>query len=341
MYDLHIEYRRFTNDDFSSTPSCFKDDFPEDAVRLIRHDNCGMLKSDEERPLYYFHNMNETSSRWSAIIRLGEGPFSLQEGVHGEDMAQDDPTIPYSVLKEDPLIYGIYTTEGREMCFTYNEDGCTWKEGKDGSILDVKGEWFPYGLICHMASEYNIPFMHLPVHLKGTYEGEPIEFLACIDRIFSPQGKEMEILKNATSYLSSYCSGIREDGRREWFIGLCCHENGKGLGIYWLEGEEPVISGEVHNEGIWERLPYVEDGTMVCVDNIWKFGGKTLHVKGYRGAKGFTAKPRFERHGQSQIFGSWYEGDVPYKHRIWNTFSENMEAYEDDLKKRGFRVKED
>ena len=339
MNELKIEYRHLTKDDFSVAPACFQEDFPGEKVRLIRHDNCGMLLVEGDRPHYYFHNMNEFSSRWSAFIRLGEGPLSLQEPVHDEDMAQSQATGGYVQLFDDPVTYGIKTLEEPFMEFTYNEDCCTLKEGKDGSILDVKGEWFPNGLICHMGSEYNIPFIHLPVHLKGTYEGKPIEFLACIDRIFAPQGKEQEIIKNATGYLSSYCSGIREDGRHEWFIGLICGNNGKGLGIYWLEGEEPVISSEVTNEGVWERLPYVDDDTVVCIDNIWKFGGHEFHVLGNWGAKGFTGQPRFDRHGQSQVFGTWYHGDKPYKHRIWNTFSENMEAYGAEMIKRGFKVR--
>ncbi|MCR4854931.1 MAG: hypothetical protein K5908_02065 [Erysipelotrichaceae bacterium] len=340
LTDLKIEYRKLRNDDFSPSPSCFREDIPGEEVRLIRHDNCGMLLFENRRPQYYFHNMNETSSRWSSFIELGEGPLSLQESVHDEDMAQNEETDSYHLISEDPVTYGIRTLSGKPMEFTYNEEGCIWKEGEGASILDVRGEWFPYGLICHMGSEYDIPFIHQPVHLKGTYEGKPVEFLACIDRIFSPMGQEDEIIRNATSYISSYCSGIREDGRREWFMALICRENGKGLGIYYIDKEEPVISGDVINEGIWQRLPYVDDDTVVSIDNVWRFAGKVFHVKGRYGAKGFTGRPRLDRHGQSQIFGTWYEGDTEYRHRIWNTFSENMDAYASSMKERGFRVKE-
>lgn len=339
MKDLKIEYRKLTANDFSKAPECFKQDFPEDETLLIRHDNCGMILKDNGTPHYYFHNMNDYSSRWAGFISLGNGPFSLQKGVHSDDIAQSEPLSEYKAISGEPLTYGVHTIEGISMEFTYHENGCTFKEGENGSVLDVKGEWFPYGLICHMGSEYNIPFIHLPVHLTGTYEGRPVEFLACIDRIYSPKGKEQEIIKNATSYISSYCSGIRKDGRREWFMGLICNDNGQGLGIYYIDGEEPVISDQVINDGLWERLPYVNDGTVVSVNNIWKFGGKEFHVNGYYGAKGFTAEPRFDRHGQSQVFGSWYVGSEPYEHRIWNTFSENMDAYEDNMKKRGFKVK--
>lgn len=340
MNKFNIEYRKFTNDDFSFKPTCFKNEFPGQATVLIRHDQCGMILFENDLPHYYFHNIDQESSRWSGFIELGDQPFSLQKGVPNTDTAQNEPMSAYGVECNEPLTYGLHTLNGIEAKFTYNEDGCEFIEGKDGEVLHVKGEWFPYGLICHLGSEYNIPFMHLPVLLKGNYRGKPIEFLACIDRIFSPTGQESNVLTNATSYISSYCSGIRENGKREWFIGLICRKNGKGLGIYWLEDEEPVISDEVVNEGIWEKLPYVDDGTAVCVNNVWKFGGKEIHVIGKWGAKGFTAKPRFDRHGQSQMFGTWYEGTVPYQHKIWNTFNENMEAYVDSLRERGFMVKE-
>lgn len=339
MADYRIEYRPFTADDFSEEPNCFKNEFPGEQTTLFRHDNCGMILMENDRPNYYFHNLNWDSSRWSGIIRLGSSPLSLQEGVSLATTSQNDPLNPYHLILDSPVAYEVSTKSGIDMSFLYSEKGCIWKEGKDGAILNVNGEWFPYGLICHIGSEYNIPFMHLPVYVKGTYLGKPVEFLACIDRIFAPKGSEKKIMFNATSYISSYCSGIREDGRREWFIGLICHNNGHGLGVYWLEGEPPVIDDAVVNRGVWERLPYVDDGTVVCVNNLWEFGGREFHVIGKWGAKGFTKEPRFDRHGQSQMFGIWYEGKVPYRHKIWNTFNENMEAYADSMKQRGFTVK--
>lgn len=340
MKKYNVEYRRLTNDDFSRNPACFNEDVPHATCRLIRHDNCGMILRGYDNPHYYFHNMDMETSRWAGIIRLGDGPLGLQTGVHDEDMVQFEPLTPYGVIRKNPLTYGVMTTRGIEMEFQYNEAGCTIREGKNGSILDVKGEWFPYGVICHIGSEYNIPFIHLPVLLEGTYQGEKVKFLACIDRIFSPEGLEEDIIRNATEYISSYCSGVREDGRREFFMALITHDNGKGLGIYWLEGEDPIITDEVVNEGEWIKLPYVDDGTVVNPNQVWRFGGKEFHVIGKWGAKGFTAKPRMERHGQSQYFGTWYEGNTPYQHEVWNTFNENMGAFSASMKERGFDVQD-
>jgi hypothetical protein len=332
MYN--IEFRKFEDDDFSNNPKCFQTDFDGGNARLIRHDNCGMILMGNDNPLYYFHNLDEYSSRWSGLIQLGDSPLSLQKSLGIKLCQKGLLSKPYGKTENNK--YAVESLEDNGFKFEYSKEGCHLI---DGNVLDVTGQWFPYGLICHLGSEYNIPFMHLPVHLKGTLLGKNVEFLACIDRIFAPNGQENEIIKNATSYISSYCSGIREDGRREWMMGLLCHENGKGLGIYWIDGEDPIITDEIVNEGIWERLPYVNDNTVVCIDNIWKFGGKEFHIKGKWGSKGFTDEPRFERHGQSQMFGTWYEGNEEYKHRIWNTFNENMDAYYESMIKRGFKVK--
>ena len=46
------------------------------------------------------------------------------------------------------------------------------------------------------------------------------------------------------------------------------------------------------------------------------------------------------RHGESQIMGTFYEGDTPYTHKVWQTFVENMEAFDHKLIKAGYMIKE-
>ena len=106
---------------------------------------------------------------------------------------------------------------------------------------------------------------------------------------------------------------------------------------YYIDGEEPILTDHVTMEAEWEHLPYVNDGTCVFKDAIFRFCGKEFHFEGKWGCKGFT--PRVEKHGQSQIFGTWYEGKIPYRHRVYLTFGENMEAYDVKLKELGFDVK--
>ncbi len=86
------------------------------------------------------------------------------------------------------------------------------------------------------------------------------------------------------------------------------------------------------------RLPYVDDGTCIYEDATFSFAGKTLHFHGRVGLQGFTPKPRVEKHGQSQVFGTWYEGDEPYDHKLFFGFVENMEAYDKGSQAAGFDV---
>ena len=100
-----------------------------------------------------------------------------------------------------------------------------------------------------------------------------------------------------------------------------------------------MLTDKVSMETEWKRLPYVDDGTCVYKNAVFRFAGKEFHFEGKWGTKGFTEKPRVEKHGQSQIFGTWYEGDTPYDHELSFGFSENMEAYDYKLEKLGFEVK--
>lgn len=38
------------------------------------------------------------------------------------------------------------------------------------------------------------------------------------------------------------------------------------------------------------------------------------------------------------MFGTWYEGDEPYDHKLFFGFVENMEAYDKNLEAAGFDV---
>ena len=133
--------------------------------------------------------------------------------------------------------------------------------------------------------------------------------------------------------------GIRKDGRREFCnASLGLSEGARSIVAYKIDGEEMIITDEVSLEADWMHLSYVDDGTCVFQNAILRFNGKEIHFEGKWGTKGFLKKPRIERHGQSQIFGTWYEGSEPYEHRLYYTFVENMEAYDKNLKRFGFDV---
>jgi hypothetical protein len=83
-----------------------------------------------------------------------------------------------------------------------------------------------------------------------------------------------------------------------------------------------------------------DDGTVMYKDALFIVGNKKIHFEGKWGTKGFLNEPRLEKHGQSQMFGTWYEGKERYRHRVYYTFTENMEAYDENLKSYGFDVKD-
>ena len=330
-----IEYRRLQAEDFDLSPSFFANDVDGNA-RMFRHDNCGMLHVQGERPNYYFRNMNLDSYRWGGMIRPGNTPLEVQTSGTDEEVAQAIMAAPYGLINDSPMTFAMSSGEPYKTEFTYFDGGCHIVES---DILDITCEYFPYNVVMHLDSPYKTPFVNVTAVGKGTYCGKPVSFMGCLDRLYAPRSRENEIIGNATTYICSFLSGIRPDGRKEFCMAqLFGEENGKGAAIYWLEGQEPIITDEVWLEGDWYRLPYVDDGTCVCPVETWRFGGIEVHQIGQWGAKGFTAKPRIERHGQSQVFGTWYAGKTEYKHEVWNSFNENMEVYEERIRNMGFKV---
>ncbi len=49
-------------------------------------------------------------------------------------------------------------------------------------------------------------------------------------------------------------------------------------------------------------------------------------------------KPVFDKKGQAEICGPWYEGKIPYEHKNYMSFNEVQEAYAGNLEKLGFQV---
>ena len=178
--------------------------------------------------------------------------------------------------------------------------------------------------------------------IMGLYENRPCLGLGEHDRLFIPSEVHgFDGITNAFGYFYMNMMGIREeDGRREQALISIDPYHGKNFCYYYIDGETPIFTDKAEMETEWTKLPYVDDGTCVYKDAIFRFGGKEFHFEGKWGSKGFTIKPRVEKHGQSQIFGTWYEGKTPYRHRLFMTFGENMEAYDYKLKELGFDVNE-
>ena len=294
-------------------------------------------------PISFFRHMNVDKTRFAGIVQTANDPLGVQTEAHVYDLAgPETPIIPYQRLSDNPVVYG-YSADEPFCERRYYEDGkITWKEGKDGCILDVELEPFPVAFFLHRCEQFPVSTFYTHPHIiKGTYEGKPIIGIGNDDRQYIPDVKVDAIAQEknyqkTTNYLTANCAGVREDGRRE--IAFFNGNYGHLAGGYWLEGEEPIVDGNVQIIGDWVHLPYCNDGTCVMTNFIFKIGPKTIHFEGKWGLKGWTSEPNIAKSGQSQVLGTFYEGDVPYKHTVWQTFVENMEAYDEKLKEVGYNV---
>ena len=339
-------------DDYEKRPKRFDndEDWHPEAVGGGGGSGTFYIDGLDKAPVTFMRLTNLDSVRWGGFVRCGEGPFSLHTPLHVDDLAQaaDRMAKPYGKISEHTW---CSTIEKPYYMFTKNDDGTgRWIEGENGSIMDIKLEPFPEALFIHRCRQFPVStFFTNACIATGTYEGKPVKGM--VDQVgqFVPvEGIDKETAwQNTTDYFTANLMGVREDGRKEvaFFNG-----NYDGpVGGYWLEGEEPIVSENVEVIGDWYHLPYCDDGTCLMPDFIFRIGDKTIHFEGRWGLKGWGKEtdvnrmvkgaPSFgNRHGQSQVVGEFWEGDVPYIHEIKHTFVENMEAYDYKLKQRGHKV---
>ena len=340
MKKIGVEFRKLTEDDLSIKPACFKKDGD---VELLRHLNwCILYPKDDSVPHYYMRNMEPDYYRWGGIIRLGPTPLSYQTSAHHADIAQrETKTSLYHKASDDPVVYEM-KSEKPLTDFKYTEEKAYWKEE---NILNVVAEYFPYAIIVHPDSPQKICYWVQPSVISGSYEGKEIMTLGCNDRFFTPRDEEArkKALENVLKhYIWSYYIGIREDGRKELAYLNICEHNGKGVGIYWLEGEEPIMSDEIFLEAEWHRLPYApkEDTSVTFTNAVWKFAGKEIHFQGKWGAKGHTPQPRLNTIGLTHCYGIWYEGKEPRNYKCQHAANECSGATVEVIKEMGFSISE-
>jgi hypothetical protein len=345
-----FEVRKLTIKDLSVKPQCFQNDQDGNAIMGKAAQYAQFFAEGIKNPVYYFRNINPNSQRWAGISEFGDGPLEPQRGLHGEDIAQEDaPTIPYRKVSDDPVTYEIVSDHPYSK-LQFMDDGkggvvAHFQEGENGSILDLKVEPFPVAVFSHSNSEQPTPYFQVNTVVSGTYMGKPVQGMGGFDRTFIVNRAKGDTEKEEKDYAATYrcnCalySGVREDGRKECVYALITTENGKGIGMYYIDGEEPLVTDEVYLDTKFQYLPYVNDGTVVYTNATWTIGSKKIHFNGKWGTKSFTAYPKIEKHGQSQCFGTWYVGDIPYKHVISHTFNENSgDAYADRMAQMGFEV---
>lgn len=329
------ELRDISEDDFAVSPEVFKNE-SDDNAHAVLVDQYGMLFVDGDtssKPLYYMRHALIDESRFGGIIELGDSIYSTQVFGDCDDLMQRGPIHnQYCKLSNQPMTYG-YGTDEPFSEYRFYEDYSTWKEA---DVLDIKATYAGQAMVDHQASFKNLPQIIIPCRLEGTYRGKKVSGLGEWAKNYQLSHKPENILTNL-GYICLDMLGIRCDGRLERaFVAI--DQSGSVGALYHLEGKEPIISDTLSFEADWHPLPYVNDGTCVYDKAVIRFGGKEIHVNGKWGSKGVTKNPRIDKHGQSHVFGSWYEGSVPYQHEVCFCFGENMEAFDTKLAAMGFNV---
>lgn len=333
MSNNYVEFIKHNNDFYNNNPKILDNEFDHHA-KLALVDAYGLIfdEGNENMPTLYVRHGNTNGYRFGGFSRLSNDYKGLQTPTHYDDIAQKEDTGDFSKLSDNPLTYG-YGTSNPFSEYRFYENYSTWKEA---NIMDVKAEAFPYCIIQHQGEIANFTEIIQPAIVTGTYESKEVKFIGSYDKVYNSNNEKRDI-GSTMAYILVLDHGIREDGRCESVV-IYINPEGKSMGGYYLQGEEPVCSTNVIMETEWFHLPYVSDGTISYKDAVFHIGNKTIHFNGKWGSKGITANPRPEKHGQSQIFGTWYEGDSPYKHKLFTTFHENMEAYDYKFKKLGYKI---
>lgn len=333
----HYEIRSISEDDFVINPKTFQNSF-DDNAHVVLVDQYGMLYLDEDttsKPVYYMRHALIDDSRFGGVIVPGDDCLSPQISGDCDSFYQRGPiTDCYKKLNDNPFEYG-YSTENPYSQFQFKEDYSTWREA---DVLDLKATYLGHSIVDHQASFKDLPQIIMPVKIEGTYRGRKVIGLGEWAKNYQKEHKKENILSNL-GYICLDLMGIRHDGRLEHTFISIDHTGSVGA-LYTLEGEEPVVANSLTFEAEWERLPYVDDGTCTFREAIIRFGGKEIHFNAKWGTKGITNIPRLEKHGQSHIFGTWYEGTKSYDHKLNFSFIENMEVFDYKLKEMGFDIKD-
>lgn len=338
LNDGYFEEKERSEDLFALTPSVFHNDRDDDA-HLALCDPYGFLYVEgEEKPYYFMRHALVDMYRFGGVVELGDRPLDYQKGSDCKDFFQKGTiTDTYSKRPDEPgeaFIYG-FGTENPYSKYRIYQDHATFEEGTD--ILKIDAKFISNPIVDHQCAFGNLPAIYFPSQWEGIYRGKKVSGLGVYATNYQLAHHKESIL-SSLGYISLTTMGIRQDGKFEMaFIAI--DQTGTAGAFYKLEGEPLISCNEVSMEADWYHLPYVDDGTCVFTNAIFRFGGKEIHFEAKWGSKGTTEQPRLEKHGQSHIFGTWYEGNTPYEHQMSFTFSENMEAYDYKLAALGFDIK--
>lgn len=315
----------------------------EKGATIIQLDPYGFLfpyGDTSKKPPMYFHHSYLDKIRFNGVTEFGDDYLSHQHlGKHHDEMAQPETLVTKAYERVED--YYVLQTDEPYSQIKYFDDGTV--TCKESNFLDLTFKPLKLGNIDYGNMFKGRFTVQQPCLLTGFYEGQPVIGMGSYDRTFAPAElfSQYDVM-GESAYIYVVGHGVREDGRREAYmitIGLYGEKsNGVHNGYYWIDGEEPIVVTDATIDAEWVHLPYVDDGTVVYKDAVFKIGPKVIHFTGNWGTKGFTKEPRIERHGQSQVFGTWYEGDTPYKHKMYFGWGEHTGAYDHVIEAYGFKV---
>ena len=339
---LHIELGKRDNlVDFY--PKAFRNGFDENP-KLGLIDVYGSFYRNGDastKPITYFRHIDVATGKYriGSLLDMGDAYNEHQKGIfHHDKLPQRGEIIThnYRKISDDPLQYGLDSDEdGKTVSVLFEEDQTHVQEG---DFFDVVAYPWPITIYDHQSVYLNSSTIFQPSTFLGSLDGKPTIGLGSIDRMCFKEAAG-GFSGVPMGYVALSGMGIRRDGRKEAvFVSASMNSAGKTYAMYYLDGEEPVISDTVTLEADWEHLPYVDDGTCTYQKMTLYIEDKVIHFDAKWGSKGFTHEPLISKHGQAQVFGTFYEGDKPYTHRLSFSFAEHMEAYDTVLTEMGFDV---
>ena len=166
MSSYHFEARKLTIDDLELAPAVFQNEQDGFAAMGKAAHYAQFWADGVDTPVYFFRNINPDGQRWCGISQFGRGPLDPQIGLHGEDLAQGDtPSTRYRKVCDSPKTFEIETTEPYSL-IRFTDDGhggvvAEFKEGKDGSILDIRAIPLPYAMFSHSNPAQPAPYFQV------------------------------------------------------------------------------------------------------------------------------------------------------------------------------------
>ncbi len=297
---------------------------------------CMFTLKGEKKPRFYYRHSNPDSCRFVGITVPGDTPFDHQTEGYTNELScpkKGDGYLPYRKTSDEPVEYSLESADG-DMKIDFGLDHARIHEGE---ILNGEIEYFDHVNVDHQNVWPGASTIYQAGIIRGTFMGEPFEGMARFGKTYNASNNMEKGFQFDFGNFNNEYAGVREDGRREEAVIDITFDGGVWA-YYWLEGEDPVSSDEVEVTTEFYRLPYLEDQTCMYKDIVFRFAGKEIHFEGQYGLKGYTAEPRFDKPGQAELLGRWYEGKHPYTHKLTMTFNEIQKSFPDEIEKLGFEV---